>query len=140
MNQDRSRRELANIPDDDGGGELSTWATVVGPCYSAASLSRVIGLPEADVLRAATDYRVLSLRTADYIDVFPCFQVRDGCLYPNLQPVLEALRAGVDDPWTWAQWLNSPGFDGVTAMEQLWAGVLDVVLQDARHDAWAWRA
>jgi hypothetical protein len=121
-------------------GELSPWAAIVGPCYTVASFSRVLGVSPALVGEAAVELRVLRLRTVDGADLFPAFQVRDGHVHPHLQPVLEVLRSGIDDPWTWALWLNSPGSDGVVQMDELWEGHLAKVVRDAGHDAWAWRS
>ncbi len=123
----------------DANTELSQWADIVGPCYTVTSLSGVLRLPGTAILEAASELRVLRLRTADGNDLFPSFQVRDGRVHPNLQIVLKALQDGIDDPWTWAQWLNTPDSCGVAAMQRLWAGHLSDVLSDAAHDAWAWR-
>lgn len=125
------------LPDN---SELSPWAAIVGPCYTVARFSRVLGVSPVLVCEAAVALRVLRLRTADGVDLFPAFQARDGHVYPYLQSVLETLRSGIDDPWTWALWLNTPYFNGVAQMDKLWAGQLAEVVRDAGHDAWAWRS
>lgn len=131
---------LRDIGNDDDDGELSPWAPIVGPCFTVDGLSRVLGLRAAEILEAATNLRILSLHTADGNDLFPSFQIRDGRIYPELRSVLKVLRGGLDDPWTWAQWLNGRKCDGVTAMERVWKGNLVAVLRAARHDVWAWHA
>jgi len=125
---------------NDADEPLSPWAAIVGPCYTVASFGRTVGVSEAAVLDAATERRVLRLMAADGVDLFPVFQVRDGHVHPQLHSVLEVLRSGVDDPWTWAQWLNTPLDDDITQIEHLWAGHLSEVLRDARHDARAWNS
>ena len=128
------------LPDNSDNSELSPWAAIVGPCYTMASFSRVLGVSPVLVGEAAAELRVLRLRTADGVDLFPAFQVRDGHVHPQFQPVLEALRSGIDDQWTWAQWLHTPCLNGVVQMDKLWAGHLAKVIRDAERDAWAWRS
>lgn len=118
----------------------SLWADIVGPCYTVESLSRVMGLLPAKIAEAAEKLTMLRLRTAYEVDVVPAFQVRDGRVYPNLRPVLATLRRGVDDPWTWAQWLNAEVRGEPSHMSRLWEGDLDGVLRDAGHVAWAWNS
>lgn len=127
-------------PDNSDISELSPWAALVGPCYTVASFSRVLGVSPVDLDEAAVELRVLRLRTEDGAGLFPAFQVRDGHVHPQLQPVLEVLRSGIDDPWTWAQWLHTPRLDGVVQMDKLWAGHLADVVREAGHDARAWRS
>ncbi len=116
----------------------SPWADIVGPCYTVESLSRALVLSPVEVADAADDLTVLRLRTRDDVDLFPPFQVRDGCVHPHLREVLTILRRGVDDPWTWAQWLNAEVRGEPSHMSCLWSGDLGGVLRDARHVAWAW--
>ncbi len=120
--------------------DRSPWAEIVGPCYTVESLSRVLGLPPVQIGEAADKLTVLRLRTADDVDVFPAFQVRDGRVCPDLRPVLATLRSGVGDPWTWAQWLDVEVRGEPSHMSRLWAGDLEGVLRDAGQDAWAWRS
>ncbi|WP_295790634.1 hypothetical protein [uncultured Microbacterium sp.] len=67
-------------------GGKSPWADIVGPCYTVESLSRVIGLSPVQIGEAADRLTVLRLRTADDVDLFPAFQVRDGQVCPDLSP------------------------------------------------------
>lgn len=120
------------------GRQLSPWAAIVGPCYASASLGQVLSLSGAEISAAAAGLRLLRLRTKDDVVLFPAFQVRDGSVHPDLPRVLSVLRSGIEDPWTWAQWLNAPDVNGVKPIEQLWNGELADVLQEARHDARAW--
>ncbi len=61
---------------------------------------------------------------------------------PGLSEVLPILGAGVGDPWTWAQWLNTPlrGGDGVERrhIDRLSAGEVAGVAAAARRDAASW--
>lgn len=120
-------------------GALSPWADIVGPCYTDASLLQVLPLERDTLSAAVAQLDLLCLRTADGTLLFPAFQVRDDRVCPNLRPVLEILRSGVDDPWTWAQWLNTEPNDQPRPISRLWDGAVAEVLAAARHDAHAWR-
>ena len=96
------------------------------------------GVTEAAVRAAAADLSILALTTADDVQILPSFQVRDGRGVPRLRPVLETLRTGIDDPWTWAQWLNVDMPDRGRYIDELWAGEFTLMLTQARHAAWAW--
>lgn len=122
------------------GGGRSPWADIVGPCYTVRTLSNVLGVSRQEVMDAAASLQLLRLRTADGVDLFPAFQVRSGRLHPGKPSVLAVLRSGIDDPWTWAEWLNSPGCDGIVAIDDLWEGNVLDVLREAECDAWAWRS
>ncbi len=126
--------------DADADDAKSPWADVIGPCYTLASLGRALGRSQADLIHAVTELRLLGLPTADNETLFPSFQVHGGRVYPDLATVLKILRSGIDDPWTWAQWLNTPSCDGGVQMDALWSGRLADVVLDASHDAWAWRS
>ncbi|MCK8468266.1 hypothetical protein M0722_13785 [Microbacterium sp. KSW4-16] len=118
------------------------WAEIVGPCYTVTSMARTLGWSEADVLEAGDDLSLLMLRTEDGVDLFPSFQLQDGKVVEGLQDVLRVLQTGVNDPWTWAQWLNAalPESDPPRNITLLYEGRLEEALRDARHDAWAWRS
>lgn len=122
----------------------SKMAAAVGPCYSSASLQRDLDFSRQAISKASIARRVLRLTTADGESVYPAFQVRDGKLINGLKPVLDVLKAGVDDPWAWALWLNGPivDSDGATTrrIEQLAAGNFELVLRAAKHTAAAWAA
>lgn len=123
----------------------SPWANVVGPCYTSGSLQRELGVERGAISKAVKERRALRLPTADGDNLYPAFQVRNHRLVPGLNKVLPVLQSGIDDPWTWAQWLNAPladdnGQDLPRAIDLLAAGELDAVLNEARHDAAAWAA
>lgn len=123
--------------------ELSPWADIVGPCYTTASLARELGIAPEAVLDAAADLRALRLLTGDNVALYPAFQVIERSLIPGLQPVLVLLRSGIDDPWTWAQWLVTVSPETPIApkpIDQLAKGKVDPVLRDAAHTAAAWAA
>lgn len=120
------------------------WAEIVGPCYTTASIARALGWTEAKVNEAAASLALLRLTTSDGVDLYPAFQVQDGEPQRDLADVLRVLRTGVDDPWTWAQWLNTPladedGVEQPANVERLREGQLADVLLEAEHDAAAWR-
>jgi hypothetical protein len=129
-------RMIAAIPN-----QASPWAAVVGPVYTAKSLERWLGISRQAVSQHAKARRLLRLTTADGVAVFPAFQFDDvGARLPGLKPVLDTLAGGLNDPWTWAAWLNTPGDDGVTHAARLRQGDLAVVLAEAAADADAWGA
>lgn len=116
------------------------WGKIVGPCYTATSMARTLGWTEAEVMDAGRDLRLLMLHTDDDVFLFPTFQLQRGKVVEGLQEVLFILQGGVDDPWTWAQWLNValPEDDPPRNITLLYDGRLEEALRDARHDAWAW--
>lgn len=118
--------------------ERSPWAEIVGPCYSVASFARATGMTEQEVRAAAGELRVLALTTLEGVELLPSFQLRDGEVVPQLQPILETLRGGIDDPWTWAQWLNVETDSSGRHIDDLWAGEFESTKLEARHTAWAW--
>lgn len=128
------------LPDGD---EPNPWARLIGPCYTAQSIARALGWTEPQVVEAAASLRLLELRTDDGVLLYPQFQLWNGTVVDGLPEVLCVLRTGIEDSWTWAQWLNTrlPGSDGVdepSNIERLRQGQLDVVLLEAKRDAWSW--
>jgi hypothetical protein len=121
------------------------WSDIVGPCYTSGGLQREIDRGRGAVSKAANELRILRLTTADGQTVYPAFQVHKGAIVPGLQPVLMALQRGVDDPWTWAQWLTArvPARHGRPArrhIDELADGDADRVLAAAQRTAVAWAA
>lgn len=118
------------------------WADIVGPCYSSGGLQKELGVGRAALSKAVRESRALRLETSDRRTLYPAFQVRNGALVPGLSDVLAILRAGVDDPWTWAQWLNTPlrGGDGIERrhIDRLSSGEIVGVVAAARRDAHSW--
>jgi hypothetical protein len=100
----------------------------------------MLHIEQVAVADAAAELRVLRLRTADGRNLYPAFQVQDDHLHSHLREVLLVLKSGINDPWTWAQWLNTEMVTEPTPMSRLWAGDLSGVLREAEHDAWAWRS
>lgn len=120
--------------------ETNPWAVIVGPCYTVTSMARTLRWTEAEVLIAGDELRLLMLRTDDDVVLFPSFQLHDGKVVEGLTNVLRVLQTGIADSWTWAQWLNVelPDADPPRNIDYLYAGRLDEVLRDAKHDAWSW--
>lgn len=131
-------------PDAHGKDAASAWSGIVGACYTATTLGRVLGYTEDEIAEAANSLHVLAVTTTDGITLYPQFQVWDGQVVDGLAEVLQVLCTGTDSRWTWAQWLNTaiPGSEPGPSrhIDELHAGLLDVVLRDAEHDAAAWRA
>ncbi len=88
------------------------WADIVGPCYSSGGLQKELGVGRAALSKAVRERRALRLDTSDQRTLYPAFQVRNSALVPGLSEVLPILGAGVDDPWTWAQWSTRPSAAG----------------------------
>lgn len=115
----------------------SPWAAIIGPCYTAERCAGELGIELPELAEAADQLRALRLRTRDELELYPSFQIRRHQLVPGLEQVLRVLQTGINDPWTWAQWLNTEE-RGRSAVRALWAGDLETTLREARHDAWAW--
>ncbi|MGS0561368.1 hypothetical protein [Microbacterium aurugineum] len=120
--------------------ELNPWAEIVGPCYTAASIARVLGWTEAEVTSAGDSLRLLALETDEGGTLYPSFQLHGGHVVDGLTEVLRVLSTGTNGRWTWAQWLNTalPEANPPRNIEALRAGLLEQVLVEARHDAWSW--
>lgn len=120
------------------------WADIVGPCYTSGGIQKELGVGRAALSKAVRERRALRLETSDRRTLYPAFQVRNGALVPGLSDVLALLRSGVDDPWTWAQWLNTPvrGGDGLERrhIDRLSTGEIAGVLAAARRDAASWHS
>lgn len=124
--------------------EKNPWTDIVGPCYLDSSLIRLFHWSREELSVAVKALDVLELVTDDGLRLYPAFQFDDGRPVHGLAAVLRVLRAGVNSPWTWAQWLNTPlDHDGVIQpanIDRLRAGQLDDVLLEARNDAAVWRS
>lgn len=127
----------------------SPWAEIVGPCYTSGSLQKELGRGRAAVSKAVAELRLLRLRTADGRTVYPAFQIVDGSTVRGMREVLTELRRGIDDEWTWAQWLNTPvpdesSEDGASRrrrnIDRLIAGEVDSVVKAAQRTAASWAA
>lgn len=116
------------------------WARIVGPCFTGASIAEALSLSEAEVQVRTAQLQLLALETDEEVLFYPAFQVHEGRVIDGLEAVLRVLQTGVDDPWTWAQWLNTsvPHDDPPRMIDALRAGHLDIVLLSARDDAASW--
>lgn len=119
--------------------EPSSWARIVGPCFTARGMSEALGWEESDVLEAGDDLR-LAVRTSDGVILYPAFQLHQGNVVRGLPDVLLVLRSGTAGDWTWAQFLNVEIPGEPTNVQKLQEGHLDEVLRDARQTAAAWRS
>lgn len=121
----------------------NSWAEIIGPCYGEATLVRDFGWTPHELRKAVAAVEVLELVTEDGVRLYPAFQFDDGRPVPHLTEVLTVLHSGVESPWTWAQWLNTPLINDAgqglpSNIDRLRAGQLGEVLLEARHDAYVW--
>ncbi len=90
--------------------------------------------------------RVLRVLTATGHHLYPAWQLNDGAVVQGLQPVLETLRTGTEDEWSWALWLCSKvlerdGGDGTRRqVDELANGDIGTVLARAERMAEGWAA
>lgn len=94
---------------------------------------------------AVDSLSLLRVTTSDGVELYPAFQVQGGKPMNELAKVLGVLRTGVNDPWMWTQWLNTPltdddGVERPTNAQRLREGQLGDVLLEAEHDAASWRS
>lgn len=82
------------------------WAEIVGPGDTEEPLLLKLRWSTGELAEAVCELRVLQLITSDGMAVHPAFQLRGGRVVECLREVLTVLRSGIDDPWTWARWLN----------------------------------
>jgi len=97
------------------------------------------------VSEAVDSLSLLRVTTSDGVELYPAFQVQGGKPMNELAKVLGVLRTGVNDPWMWTQWLNTPltdedGVERPTNAQRLREGQLGDVLLEAEHDAASWRS
>lgn len=121
----------------------SRMAEAVGPCYTSGGLQAVLGMSRAALSKAVIERRALRLETSDGRNVYPAFQVHNGALVPGLRKVLLTLGGAIDDPWTWAMWLNATASQDPASkrrIDQLANGDVAGVLRAAMQTAAAWAA
>lgn len=127
-------RMVAALPD-----QGAAWGEVIGPVYTGRGLQDWLGISRQAISQQSQSQRILRLTTADDIFVYPSFQFGPtGERLPHLQDVLGILQSGIDDPWTWAAWLNTPDATGLTMAERLRQGQWQEVCDLATEDAAAW--
>lgn len=119
------------------------WADIVGPCYTSGALQKELGVGRAALSKAVRERRALRLDTSDRRTLYPAFQVRNRSLVPGLADVLTVLGSRMDDPWTWAHWLNTPpsaesGRDRLRPIDRLADGDHSGVIAAARLVAGSW--
>jgi len=127
-------RMIAALPDTG-----AVWGPIVGPVYTSQGLQRWLGISRQAINQHVQGRRILRLTTTDGVSVFPSFQFdSNGGRLPHLSDVLDVLATGVDDPWTWASWLNAPDKAGLTNAARLRNGDWELVRESASEDAAAW--
>lgn len=132
--------------EDGDSGASARMVAAIGPCHTAENIARTLNRSTDKIALLAGEYRLLALTAADGHLLPPAFQQHNGQLAPGLRPVLSALREGVDDPRTWALWLNStpPVVEGiapgVTRIQQPISGESHIALHAAERSASSWRS
>jgi hypothetical protein len=117
------------------------WVHTVGPCYTATFARRAFDMSTQELDDARRDLRVLALETEDGETLHPMWQLREGEVINGLHEVVTTLRTGVNDPWTWVQWLVfTPPPDDVnrSPIDEVRGGKKAQVIRDAEHIAWSW--
>jgi hypothetical protein len=130
-----AERMLASLPSSPADNQ---WNELIGPFYDTSGLTRWLGRSRQNVHAHMRRHNILGVQTADGELLYPAWQFDDeGHLLPHLAEVLRTLRAAAPDPWANALWLTAPveRFDGHSAVQLLWNGQAESVLDAARHDA-----
>lgn len=70
------------------------WADIVGPCYTVASIARVLGWTETDVRVAGEELRLLALVTSDGVTLYPAFQLEGTAVVEGLPEVFTSCAPG----------------------------------------------
>ncbi|MFN7963799.1 MAG: hypothetical protein U0002_21225 [Thermoanaerobaculia bacterium] len=102
--QEVAARMVATLPSP------SPWNDLLGPFYSGAQISRVLGGISRQALAERRERRTLiALRTSDGVWAYPAFQLGDDHRpLPGLIPLWQTLCASGVDDWSAAGWLCSP--------------------------------
>ena len=126
------------VDDEDEPGGLEE---LVGPFYAEPDVATWLGVDAAELQAMADALQVLRLVTGDGTAVYPTWQLTpDRTVIPHLSEVLRALAGGIDDPWTWALWLNAPDGDDGRPVWQRLATDEDVaeIIREAHEDGARW--
>ncbi|MDQ0277447.1 hypothetical protein QO003_001750 [Arthrobacter silviterrae] len=118
----------------------------LGAFYTTDRVRKVLGgVSRQAVSERVKNDRLLRVKTADGVFLFPAFQFANGAVVPGLQKLLEVLLGtGVDD-WTVAYWLTArmAQLGETTALEVLASGDSDRIAELeklAADDAVGWHA
>lgn len=84
------------------------WVDHIGKTLSTVEICRELDLDRVALEDAVHWLHVLRVVADDGRHHYPAWQINRGEVIHGLRPVLETLRAGADDPWSWALWLLSP--------------------------------
>lgn len=122
------------------GATKSPQADIVGPASPSSGLQRELGVERGVISKAVKSRRIALRLPADGENLYPAFQDRRLPACTRVEQVLTVLQSGIDDPWTWTQWLNTPGVTtaartSLAPIDLSLAGELGAVLNEARYDA-----
>lgn len=118
----------------------------LGAFYTTDRVRKVLGgVSRQAVSERVRSDRLLRVKTADGVVLFPAFQFANGAVVPGLQKLLEVLLGSNVDGWTVAYWLTArmAQLGETTALDVLASGDTDRIaeLQKlAANDAAGWRA
>jgi hypothetical protein len=106
--------------------EPSRWDDLLGPYYTTAKVSQILGGVSRQAVADRRERRtLLGLKTADGVLVYPAFQFDEkNEVLAGLPEVLQAFRGSGADDWTLAGWLRSPSraLEGHSPVEWLASG------------------
>lgn len=106
--------------------EPSRWDDLLGPFYTTAKVSQILGGVSRQAVADRRERRtLLGLKTSDGVLVYPAFQFDErNEILPGLPEVLQVFRGNRSDDWTLAGWLRSPSraLEGRSPVEWLRSG------------------
>lgn len=118
----------------------------LGAFYATDRVRKVLGgVSRQAVSERAKNHRLLRVKTADGIILFPAFQFANGTVAPGIQKLLKILLGTGVDGWTVAYWLTArlAQLGEATALEVLASGDSDRIAELEKlavDDAAGWRA
>ena len=114
-----------------------------GPFYNKDSVIQYLSIDQHDLDELIAANEVIACQTQDGDQVFPVWQFEDKAMIKEwVGKVTPILAEGKLDNWMIALWLSTPvdTMNNQSAVQWLDAGGdIDVILQEAHHDASRWK-